>query len=101
MLCSRLLSILTYATALVELHAVAFLKVLGRDSWCSSHPAFLGSVQIAVSHLVPKFDDTLSFPGKGCAHSFFKDLPSNLSTQNDLQTSLDVQLFAFQHLSNS
>ena len=46
--------------------------------------------------LVPNFDETLSFPGEDCAHSFFKDLPSNLTTQNDIQASVNVWLFPFQ-----
>jgi len=49
-----------------------------------------------VSCLVPSFDVTSSFPGK-IAISYVQSLsimPSNLSSQNDLQAFLDDQLFA-------
>ena len=71
-----------------------------RESQRSSHPAFLGScnsARILVSHLAPNFDVTSFFPGENCAISYFQSLsilPSNLSSQNDLQASLDDQLFA-------
>ena len=71
-----------------------------RESQRSSHPAFLGScnsAQILVSRLAPNFDVTSFFLGENCAISYFQSLsilPSNLSSQNDLQASLDDQLFA-------
>ena len=76
------------------------LRSLGlRESDHSSHPAFLGScnsVRILVSQLAPNFDATSSFPGEDCAISYFQSLSisfSNLSSQNDVQGSLDGQLF--------
>ena len=71
-----------------------------RESQSSSHPAFLGSCNSArflVSRLAPNFDVTSFFPGENCAISYFQSLsilPSNFSSQNDLQASLDDQLFA-------
>ena len=71
-----------------------------RESQHSLHPAFLGScnsVRILASRLVPNFDVTSSFPGEESALSYLKNLSivsSHLSSQNDLQASLDVQLFA-------
>ena len=71
-----------------------------RESQRSSHPAFLGScnsARILVSRLAPNFDVTSFFPGENCAISYFQSLsilPSTLSSQNDLQASLDDQLFA-------
>ena len=70
-----------------------------RKSDHSSHPAFLGScnsVCILVFRLAPNFDATSSFPGEDCAISYFQSLSilsSNLSSQNNLQASLDDQLF--------
>ena len=62
------------------------------ESQRSSHPAFLGSCNsawILVSHLIPSFD---VFPHENYAISYFQTLsivPSNLSSQNYLQASLD------------
>ena len=71
-----------------------------RESHRSSPSAFLGSCNsawILVSRLAPNFDVTSFFPGENCAISYFQSLsilPSNLSSQNDLQASLDDQSFA-------
>jgi len=73
------------------------LGALGlRKSQHSSHPGSCNSAQILVSCLVPNFDVTSSFPREKTAMSYFKDLSisfSHLSSQNDLQASLDNQLF--------
>ena len=51
-----------------------------------------------MSRLAPNFDVTSFFPGENCAISYFQSLsilPSNfISSQNDLQASVDDQLFA-------
>ena len=60
-------------------------------------PAFLGPFRIMVSCLAPNFDATLFFPEEDCAISYLQGLSissSNPSYQNDIQASLDDQLFA-------